>query len=70
VLAYVSAPQRAEFGEVVRGLNAAWLSNEGPGVIAGVGRPERDGQQFVLVRDGSQAVAFTDAHGTWIDWLA
>jgi hypothetical protein len=70
VLAYVSAPRRAEFAEVVRGLDAAWLSNEGPGVLAGVGIPERDGQKFVLVRDGTEALACTDAHGTWIDWLA
>ncbi len=27
-------------------------------------------EKFVLVRDGTRAVAFTDAHGTWVDWLS
>ena len=31
--------------------------------------PERDGDHFVLVRDGTTAIACTDPHGTWIEWL-
>ena len=69
VLAYVAAEQRRRVAETIRGLNASWLSNEGPDVIAAVDVPDRDGEKFVLVRDGTRALAFTDAHGSWIDWL-
>lgn len=69
VLAYVAADQRRQVAETIRGLNASWLSNEGPDVIPAVAVPERDGEKFVLVRDGTRALAFTDAHGGWIDWL-
>jgi hypothetical protein len=44
-----------------------WLSNEAPGVLPGFPQ-ERDGQSFVLVRDGVEAIAYTDPHGTWLDW--
>ena len=70
VLAYLTAQERAQFAELARTLNATWLSNEGPGVLAGVSTPERDGSSFVLVRDGAKPVAFTDAHGTWLHWLS
>jgi hypothetical protein len=69
VLAYVPAEQRGQVAETIRALNASWLSNEGPDVLSGIAAPERHDERFVLVRDGTQAVAFTDAHGTWIDWL-
>jgi hypothetical protein len=69
VLAYVAAEQRGQVAETIRALNASWLSNEGPDVIPGIGIPERQGEKFVLVRDGARALAFTDAHGAWIDWL-
>jgi hypothetical protein len=69
VLAYVAAEQRGRVAETIRALNASWLSNEGPDVITGIALPERQGEKFVLVRDGTRALAFTDAHGTWIDWL-
>jgi hypothetical protein len=69
VLAYVAADQRRQVAETIRGLNASWLSNEGPDVIPAVAVPERDGEKFVLVQDGTRALAFTDAHGAWIDWL-
>jgi hypothetical protein len=70
VLAYLTASERAQFAELVRTLNATWLSNEGPGVLAGVPIPERDGSSFVLVQDGANPVAFTDPHGTWLRWLS
>jgi len=69
VLAYVAAEQRRQVAETIRALNASWLSNEGPDVIPAIAFPERDGEKFVLVRDGTRALAFTDAHGAWIDWL-
>jgi hypothetical protein len=70
VLAYVPAGQRGQVAETIRGLNASWLSNEGPDVLPGIDVPDRHDEKFVLVRDGTRAVAFTDAHGAWIDWLA
>lgn len=70
VLAYVAAEQRRQVAETIRGLNASWLSNEGQDVLPAVAVPDRDGEKFVLVRDGTRALAFTDAHGSWIDWLA
>jgi hypothetical protein len=69
VLAYVAAEQRGQVAATIRALNASWLSNEGPDVLTGIAVPERHDEKFVLVRDGTRAVAFTDAHGTWIDWL-
>ena len=69
VLAYVAAGKRGQVAETIRGLNASWLSNEGPDVLPGIDVPDRHDEKFVLVRDGTRAVAFTDAHGTWIDWL-
>jgi hypothetical protein len=69
VLAYVAPEQRGRFAESVAALGAAWLSNEGPGVLSGVAVPEREGDNFALVRDGITAIACTDPHGTWIEWL-
>jgi hypothetical protein len=46
-----------------------WLSNEGPGVLPGITAPATAGSPFVLVRDGRTAVALTDSHGTWLQWL-
>jgi hypothetical protein len=45
-------------------------SNEGPGVLPGIAVPERHRDNFALVRDGTAAIACTDPHGTWIEWLA
>lgn len=71
VLAYVDDDTRHAFAEAVRHLGAVWLSNEAPGVLSGLqqqtGVPEH---AFVLVRDGSDVLAYTDSHGTWIDWQA
>jgi hypothetical protein len=69
VLAYVRGDGRQRFAETVRGLGAVWLSNEGPGVLPGITVPATEGSPFVLVRDGRTAVALTDSHGTWLQWL-
>ena len=69
VLGYVSPPQRAEFAASVARLGVAWLANEGPGVLAGVTAPDAGGHGFVLVRNGTEAIAVTDSHGTWVEWL-
>jgi hypothetical protein len=73
VLAYVAAEDRRRFAETIRSLGAIWLSNEAPGVIADISvhmpvRPEHNGA-FLLVRDGRTPLAFTDGHGTWLQWL-
>ena len=61
---------RARFAQTVRELGVTWLSNEAPGVLPGIGVQVRDAQGCVLVRDGTQALAVTDSHGAWLDWLA
>jgi hypothetical protein len=70
VLAYVAPEQRGHFAATVRGLDADWLSNEAPGILPGIAVPQHDSESFVLVLDGTQALALTDGHGTRIDWLS
>jgi hypothetical protein len=69
VLAYVAPEDRARFAGIVRGLTAVWFSNEAPGVVPGVPLSDRDDGTFVLARDGRQALARTDGHGDWVEWL-
>ena len=40
-----------------------------PGVLPGTEVPERGAHGFILVRDGTEPVAVTDSHGTWLEWL-
>jgi hypothetical protein len=70
VLAYVMPQDRLRFADTVRGLPGVWLSNEAPGVIAGIPLPPGQGRNFVLLRDGRAPLAFTDSHGAAIEWLA
>jgi hypothetical protein len=72
VLAYVPEPgERAAFAQSVSECGAVWIANEGPHNIPGVSdhvineRPDRDA--FLLCVDGTPT-AWTDGHGTWIDW--
>jgi len=69
VLAYVSPEDRERFAGIVRGLDAVWFSNEAPGVVPGVPLSNHDDGTFVLGRDGRQALARTDGHGDWVEWL-
>jgi hypothetical protein len=69
VLAYVSPPGREQFAATVRGLEATWLSGEGPGIAPGVPVPAYEGAPFVLGRDGRTALAVADGHGEWLRWL-
>ncbi len=70
VLAYVEPGDRERFARTVRALPGVWLSNEAPGVVAGV--PVPDGYPgpgpFVLGRDGRTALAITEGHGGWVHW--
>lgn len=72
VLAYIpEAQERAEFAGSVVELGAAWIANEDIENIPGApsepfGEPARD-DAFLLCVDG-EPVAWTDSHGTWIEW--
>ena len=72
VLAYVRDHEdRAAFARSVAELDAVWIANEGPQNIPGVPhdiQQERPpGDDFLLCVNG-QPTAWTDGHGTWIDW--
>jgi hypothetical protein len=69
VLAYVAPEDRERFASTVRGLGVTWFSNEAPGVVPGVPLDGRDDGTFVLARDGATALARTDGHGDWVEWL-
>jgi hypothetical protein len=71
VLAYVpDRGDRVAFAETVGELDAVWIANESPGLLARASAP-RDpwpSGRFLLTRDRAP-VAWTDPHGTSIDWL-
>jgi hypothetical protein len=72
VLAYVSPSRRRDFAAAVGDLDAIWLSNEGTNILAELTEqptPPTGTAPFVLARDGRTPLAFTDPHGTWIQWL-
>jgi hypothetical protein len=73
VLFYVGPGVREQFARTVRGLGAAWLSSEAPGVVPGTGlstaAPAADDQLCVVARDG-QPLGYADSHGTWLRWPA
>jgi hypothetical protein len=73
VLAYVPDPaDRAAFARTVEGLDAVWLANEAPGLQTGAEPAEHPwpagSDPFLLTRDG-QPVAWTDSHGTSLEWI-
>jgi hypothetical protein len=70
VLGYVRRADRAEFAKTARNLGAVWLSNEGPDLVPGIAVPTRDAHSFLLVKNGTEPIAVTDSHGTWLEWLA
>lgn len=69
VLAYVreDADRRA-FGETVRTSGARWISNESASLWSGPDLQQRLSGRFLLALDGA-TVAYTEAHGTAIEWL-
>lgn len=74
VLAYVrEAAQRAAFARSVAEVGGVWVANEGIESTPGApsepfGEAARE-DAFLLCLDG-EPVAWTDSHGTWIDWRA
>lgn len=72
VLVYVTPPRRADFTAAVRQLDAVWLSNESFGVLPELTNqptPPPNSNPFLLARNGRTPIAFTDGHGSWIEWL-
>jgi hypothetical protein len=73
VLAYVpDSAGREAFARSVSETGAVWIANEGPQNIPGA--PDLAGEHpdkaaFLLCVDGNPT-AWTDGHGTWIDWRA
>ena len=73
VLAYLAVEQRQAFAENMTSRHEViWLSNESPGVIADLASPQQSlkPNAFLLGRNGTEARAHTDPHGTWLDWIA
>jgi len=70
VLYQVSAPRRAAFVEVVRGLPGHWVSIEGPGMLAygPLPRPPDEALHNVLALDG-RPLAWTRGHGQAMAWF-
>ena len=67
--------RRRQFAELAQTLDAVWISNEVPGVLPGTAFPDiarlsPSRECFVLVKDGTQMIARTDGHGTWLEWLS
>lgn len=69
VLAYVDEDKRRAFAAAVADLGAVWLSNEAETVLPNLDLDRHSGN-FVLVRDGSDVLARTDPHGTWVEWAS
>ncbi len=72
VLAYVPDPdERAAFARTVADIGAIWIANEGAERIPGIGDDVLGGpvrqDAFLMCVDG-EPVAWTDSHGTWLEW--
>lgn len=50
-------------------LGVVWLSNEDPGLLPGTDIEGIDPLGFVLTKNGTERIALTDSHGTWVEWL-
>lgn len=78
VLTYLPARRRAAFAAAVAELDAVWLASESPGVLADLPTPPPTDlpapppgpTPFLLVRDGSEPLAWVDGHDAWVRWLA
>ncbi|MEA2291102.1 MAG: hypothetical protein QOF17_122 [Solirubrobacteraceae bacterium] len=74
VLAYLPDPaERAGFARTVGALDAVWVANEAAGLVDGAERPAHpwpSGFDAFLLTCDRQPVAWTDPHGTRIDWLS
>lgn len=70
VLWYLDAASRAAFFATVRGLDARWIANESPDVLAVTAPPSPEpGRALSLVTLDSEPVAYAAAHGQSVHWL-
>jgi hypothetical protein len=70
VLAYVSeAAERRAFAQTVQELGAQWVSNESARMFEAPDLTQRLAGRFLLTLNGVPK-AYTEAHGTAIDWIA
>ena len=73
VLAYIgSQSDRDAFADLVRDIDAVWISNEMPGTFPGMAAkaPRHDGAAKFLLAVNGEPVAWTGPHGQSIDWFA
>ena len=70
VLCYLPATRRAEFQALVRSLPVTWISNEAPGVVAGLDAPSPPDKPSFLVAVDGRTVAYADPHGAWLEPIA
>lgn len=73
----MSSSRRGESVQAVAALDAVWFSQEHPEALSELPGFPRDLpvlepglSAFLLTRDGQEALAYADSHGTWIRWLA
>jgi len=70
VLAYVPDPaDRVAFGQNVASVGAHWISNESAALFSWKASLPAVWGSFLLAMNG-KPIAFTDAHGTRLDWIA
>ncbi|MEZ6010205.1 MAG: hypothetical protein R3F05_20915, partial [Planctomycetota bacterium] len=55
--------------ELAGSLPVTWISNEAPGVVAGLDAPSPPDKPSFLVTVDGQAVAYADPHGAWLQPL-
>jgi hypothetical protein len=66
-LAYLSPQRRSRFIDGVEGLDAVWVANEAPGIVAPDPSP-RPALHFVVTQD-RRPLALAHPHGRWIEWI-
>ena len=69
VLVYLQPEARARFMATVRGLDAHWIANEGPGVLPVTAQLSPDTARFLITLDG-EPVADAAGHGQTLHWLS
>jgi hypothetical protein len=72
-IVYLTPESRAKWIDLVIGMDARWVSNEGPGIVpsalGGVGASQPvEKDQFLLALDG-HPLAWVGPHGQRLDWI-